>query len=445
MKAVARLVWTYFMGTPVLLAFTFAGLILIAVDCYILLTQPHSGDLLWIAVLGVIAFFIGSSLMPVTFGRLSRSHSIGVLPGGRVKLLASAFITIVIVAIPFGITGPAASVSDMISLPELMRNPAAQAYVLQLAAIMFTSAVLTASWMYLAMWFLTSERNMAGLFKALLVIMVVIFAPAKDIQDLTVTITWNLQQIAALWIVFGAGFLLWPRYKAARARRSRERFTGLASVLTGRTAGREFDAMLGTSNPWLLVVSLALPLAIAARFVRETPTVWLYFLTIFSVVTGAYSGQAGERSRALWLRGGWSREALFSAVERSVWRHNGHVLGALMLVTIGIGTYAGFSMSLLLSGLPLTVLGTLLSTYLGLTITRGLRWLEITSGVAVMVLLMALSVLVAREHVDLVTVVALEAGLVVFAVVLRFVARRRWTRIDWMMCRPERVLVMRGA
>jgi hypothetical protein len=444
MKAVARLVWLYFTGTPVLRAFTIAGLILLAIDFYMLMTRPDSGEMLWIAVLGLIALFTGSSLMPVTFGRLARSHSIGVMPGGRVKLLASAFITVVLVAIPAGIAAPAGFVSDMISIPELMKNPVAQAYLLKLAAIVFTSAVLFASWMYLAMWFLTSQRNMAGLFKALIVIVVVIFAPAKDIKELTVTIAWNLQQIAVVWIVFGAGFLLWPRFKAARARRKSGRFAGLASMLSGRTAGRAFDAMLGTSNPWLLVASLALPLAIAARLVRETPAVWLFFLTILSVVTGAYSGQAGERSRALWLRGDWSRAALFSAVERSVWRHNGHVLGALALATVVIGAYAGFSISLLLSGLSLLVLGTLLSTYLGLTITRGLRWLEIISGVGVMVLLMGLSAVVWRERTDLVNVVVLEAGLGVIAVVLRFVARHRWTEIDWMQCRPDRTLTIRG-
>ena len=110
MKAVARLVWTYFTGTPVLRAFTFGGLVLIAVDLYVLVTQPQSGEMLWLAVLGLIAFFFGSSLMPVMFGRLARSHSIGVLPGGRVKLLVSAFVTIVLVALPVGVMAPAAFV-----------------------------------------------------------------------------------------------------------------------------------------------------------------------------------------------------------------------------------------------------------------------------------------------------------------------------------------------
>ena len=308
------------------------------------------------------------------------------------------------------------------------------------------------------MWFLTSQRNMAGLFKGLLVITLVIFAPARDIRDLTVTLSWNLQQIAVIWIVFGAGFLLWPRFKAARARRNRERFAGFDRALAGKTTGREFDVMLGTSNPWLLIAALVLPLIIATHFVREFPAVWLFFLTIFSVVTGALLGSGAERSRALWLRGDWSRAALFAAVERSIWRHNCHVLGALMLFTLGTGvctflatllkTGVGcthISATLLMTGVPLLVLGTLLSTYLGLMVTRGLRWLEIVSGAGVMLLLMVLAVLIAGERVDLVTVLAVEIGLAVLAIVLRFVARRRWTQIDWMMCRPARAMAARGA
>ncbi len=445
MKAVARLVWAYFTGTPVLRAFTIGGSILLAIDFYILATQPQSGKKLWLAILGLIFFFIGSSLMPVMFGRLARSHSVGVLPGGRFKLLLSVFITILLVALPAGVLSPASFVSSNTSLPVLLEDPRMWDYVLQLAAITFTWAVLFAGWMYLAMWFLTSERNLAGLFKGLLVITVVMFAPAREIRDLSVTLSWNLQQIAVIWGVFGAGFLLWPRFKAMRARRKREPFPGIARAFAGQISGREFDVLLGTSNPWLLVLALVLPLLLATHFVREFPALWLYFLTIFSVVTGAFSGQAAERSRALWLRGDWSRTTLFASVERSIWRHNRVVLGVLTVLTVAIGEYARFTPTMLLAGLPLLMLGTVLSTYLGLMITRGLRWLEIVSAIGVMLLLMASAVLIARESVDLGSVIALELGLLALAAALRSVARRRWTQIDWMKCRPDRAMAVRGA
>ena len=445
MKAVARLVCTFFTGTPALLAFTLGGLILFAIDVYILLTRPHAGDMLWIAIVGVIAFFIGSSLMPVTFGRLARGHAIGLYPHGRVKLLASAFITTLAVALPAGVAAPAAFVSDMSTLPEIMDDPRARMYVLQLSLITFTSGVIVAGWLYLAMWFWASERNMAGICKGLLVVMLMVFAPAKEISNLSVSLTENLMQIAAVWAVFGTGFLLWPRFKVSRARHKGERFAGLTRALSSRTAGREFDLLLGTSNPWLLIMALALPLIFATRYAREAPQVWLYFLTIYSTVAGAYSGQAAERSRALWLRGDWSRDALFAAVERSYWRHNAHILGALLVLALGIGLNAGFSTTLLLSGLPLLVLGTALSTYLGLAVTRGLRWLDMVAGSGVMVSLMLMAAFVASKHPDLPVVFALEAGLVLLVWGLRLVARRRWTQIDWMLCRPDRAPAARGA
>ncbi len=165
-------------------------------------------------------------------------------------------------------------------------------------------------------------------------------------------------------------------------------------------------------------------------------------------MAGAIAGQAAERSRPLWLRTRWARDELFSHVERSFWRHNSFVLGALIALMIGIGSYAELPVSLLAAGLPLLALGTILSTYLGLMITRGLRWLDAVLAMAVMVSLMLIAVLAARADAvshDLRTVVALEVGLVALALVFRGVAKRRWARIDWTLCRPERALSARGA
>ena len=113
--------------------------------------------------------------------------------------------------------------------------------------------------------------------------------------------------------------------------------------------------MLGTPNPSLLIAAQVGPIGIASRIGYDTPSVWLYYLTIFSTVAGAIAGQAAERTRALWLRGDWSREVLFTQVERSFWRHNSYVLGSLLLLMVGIGSYAGFSVTLLAAGLTSVV------------------------------------------------------------------------------------------
>ena len=154
---------------------------------------------------------------------------------------------------------------------------------------------------------------------------------------------------------------------------------------------------------------------------------------------------AAGRSRALWLKGGWSRRELFAQVELSFWRYNSYVLGSLMLFMVGIGSHAGLSTAMQVAGLPLLALGTVLSTYLGFMITRGLRVSDAVLGVAVMLTLMAISVLVARDSVDLFVILGLEAALAVLAITLRETARRRWLNIDWILCRPERTLSARGA
>ncbi|HEU4779156.1 MAG TPA: hypothetical protein VFS58_04660, partial [Steroidobacteraceae bacterium] len=349
------------------------------------------------------------------------------------------------VAIPAALVIPATVVSDMSSLPEILKNPAALTFVLQIAAISFTAALLWAGWLYVAMWFMTHERNLIGTFKALLVIVVLLFAPARDLRDLTMTISWNLVQIAVVWIVFGAGFLLWPRYRSASARRNSRR-SAWALPGSGRSlAGREFDVMLGTSNPWQMIAAQVLPILIATRFVQDLSSMWLFFLTIFSIVAGAIAGEAAGRSRALWLRGNWSREALFSQVERSFWRHNAYVVGSLLLVLVGVGSYAGLPVSFMVAGVPLLILGAVLSLYLGLMVTRGLRWIEGLMGAAVMLTLMTVAVLILQGQAAHATVFAIEAGLAVLAIFLRSTARRRWTQIDWMECRPDRALVVRGA
>ena len=444
MKPVLRLVRAFFMATLPMRVLTFSGLVLMMVSGYLLVTHPKPGEKFWIAMLGVMAFFLGSSLMPSMVGRLARSHAIGVLPGGRFKLLASAFLTTVIVAIPVGVLSPAGFMAGL-GLQEIIKAPGALEYLVQLALISFTSAMLFAGWLYLAIWFMSNEPNLVGGIKALLVVAVLMFAPARELRDLTMTASWNLLQIAVVWILFGAVFLLWPRYKARRARgaTSRRGFTLLG--FRRSTAGREIDLMLGTSNPWLLIGSQALPILIATQVVHDLLAIWLFYLVIFSTVAGAIAGEAAARSRALWLRGNWSRETLFAQVERSFWRHNAYVLGSLVLVLLCVGIFGGLPAKVLVVGVPLLMLGTILSTYLGLMVTRGVRWIEGFTGAGVMLTLMAVAIFIIERQHDLVAILMIEGGLAVLAFLLRSMARRRWMQLDWMECRRARATMVRDS
>jgi hypothetical protein len=445
MRTVLRLVWSYFTGTPITRAFTFGGVALMLLAFIVLMTRSQSAGLLWMAVVGFLAFYLGSWLMPLMFGRLAQSHAVRVLPHGRAKLLISAFATVAIVALPPSIMTPLAYVAGVNGDPAiLVTDGRLRAYTVQLAQLMYTQIVLLAGWLYLAMWFITSQRNIGGLVKGLVVVLIMLYAPAREVQELSVSVAWNLQQIVVIWGVFGTGFLLWPRWKQLAARIPRSRF-GLLGRIRRQVTGREIDLVLGTANPWLLIAAQVVPILIASRIGEYSPAVWLFYLTIFSTVAGAIAGQAAERSRALWLRGNWSRTLLYSEVERSFWRHNGVVLGAIIALMVAIGSYAGLPVRLLAVGVPLLALGTILSTYLGLMLTRGLRWPEALLGVGVMLALMAIAVLAASREGGLATVLALEGALAVLALGLRSVALRRWTQIDWMLCRPDRALSLRSA
>jgi hypothetical protein len=384
-------------------------------------------------------------------GRMAQGHLMTLLPFGRLKLLVSAFFTVVIVSLP-----PALYVAFGYPPPEEGALPDPSRMVLigpradDVLAITYTGTFLAFGWLYLAIWFVTSQRSMAGYLKGLLVVLAILLVPRRDILSLRDEAVRNAWWIAIFWAVFGTAFLLWPRWKVFVARLPVPR--GVGAFFSRRGSGNEIDVVLGTSNPWLLAAAQTVPIAIAARTQLYSAAVWLFYLTIFSTVAGAIAGQAAERSRGLWLRGGWSRADLFRHVEHSFWRHNSVVLGVLIALMIGIGSYKALPPSLLAVGLPLLALGTLSSTYLGLMVTRGLRGFETLLAIAVMLTLMTVAMLAAQSSVlagapsgDLRLVIGLEVLLAILCVGLRFVARRRWSEIDWMICRPDRALSARHA
>lgn len=463
MNAVARLVLTYAFGTRVLRAFSVIGFIILIATAVLLALMAQSEWLLTLPFVGAVMLFLGSALMPLMFGRMAHSHLIRVLPWGRVKLLLSAFITVALVALPlplmsllgmhraidyyaingfYGGGAPHARLPSPEVLEGLWQRDLRNFYV-QLAG-----AFLTTGWLYLSLWFITSERSIAGYTKGLLVILLIMFYPMRQIAELSMTLQGSLAHIGVVWFVFGAGFLLWPRWKAFITARRLRAPGGVGTLMTRQVSGREIDLMLGTANPWLLIAWQVAPIVFASTIGFYSSEVWLFYLTIFSTVAGAIACQAAERSRVLWLRGNWSRGELFSHVERSFWRHNSFVMGALIALMVGIGSYAQLPVPLLAVGVPLLILSTTLSTYLGLMATRGLRFAEGALAVAVMLALMAVAVLAARaegDGEDILIVVGIEVVLAIAVVGLRAAARARWEKIDWMLCRPDRVMRSRTA
>jgi hypothetical protein len=456
-----RLVMTYALGTRVLRAFSIVGVAIIIVSFVLVPIVPPSNAMLFFVFLGATAFFLGSALMPVIFGQMARGRAVRILPLGRVKLLASVFITVTIVALPAPLLelvgsnvvrnaylqdmhgATAAHIAIGTAALERFRQGSVQNFWWSLTGAFFTTAGL-----YLTLWFITSQRSIAGYVKGLLVILFMMYVPSQQLRHLSTTMNGSLIQIGALCLLFGAGFLLWPRWQAMKLRWRLSPKAYIDSILRSSVAGREADLVLGTANPWLLIGAQVIPIAFATTIGFYSPAVWLFYLTIFSTVAGAIACQAAERSRVLWLRGDWSRAQLFVLVERSFWRHNSFVLGALIALMVGIGSYAALPVSLLAAGLPLLLISTVLSTYLGLMVTRSMRFTEGSLAVVVMLALMGVAILAARSEGssnDIAIVVALEAALAAAALALRSAAKSRWAAIDWMLCRPDRALRARAA
>jgi hypothetical protein len=146
---------------------------------------------------------------------------------------------------------------------------------------------------------------------------------------------------------------------------------------------------------------------------------------------------AATRARSLWLRAHWTRTELFTRVERAFWGHNCFVLGVLLVTLVAVGSWIELPTKMLAFGLVLLMLGTTLSTYLGLIVTASLGWTECVLAAATMVALMMTSTYTGSASAPPMTIAALCAGLAAAALVLRQLAVRRWARLDWMLCRAD--------
>ena len=436
MKAIGRLLLVYFAGSRVTKWLTVCGLLLLLTSLYVVLYTPQNHRMMALAVPGMIVFFCGTSLMPLTFGRLAQSHAACVLPGARVKLLASAILTVLLVALPAGLISPFAFVAGMSAdVGDLLEHPGLRSYTLVLALITYTSACIAAFWLYVLMWMVGNERSLNGAAKALLILLVLEFMPSQNSEDPGAMLRANLLQIPVILLVFSTAFLLWPRIRHRLPGGFRRGASG--PVPSREFAGREIDLVLGNSQPWPLIGALMIPLVILARSENVHTSAWLFYLTIASTLSGAITGQSPERSRSLWLRGDWSRPALFDAVEKSAWRHNGLVLAVLFVALLLVGIYAKIPLAVMAVAGPLLILGAVSSTYLGLTLTRGVRWPEAALGVVVMVTLMVIALLMSDPQAHGPLVVGLLIALSLLATALRRLARKRWTRMDWSECRRE--------
>jgi hypothetical protein len=105
----------------------------------------------------------------------------------------------------------------------------------------------------------------------------------------------------------------------------------------------------------------------------------------------------------------------------------------LLAAFFGLVLYQGIATDILWFGLALLTLGCIVSTYLGLLVTRGLGWLESALCIATMTALTLASLTVMRG--EFVAATQWMLGLAGLAVAYRLMARARWRELDWMLAR----------
>ncbi len=438
MKAIVRLMYTSFTGTTLLRVITTAGLVAgiggAALNLYLPPLTGGSGRpsrfslaletfIFLLPIAGLLCFVFGASLLPALFARLASSHYPYVLPHGRTKLLASALATVALTAL----------FSAGIVMMYYYKTPLALDLIFQRAiAVSFV----TASFLYVVLW-LTGKSGTIGLLVGSFVMVATLVLPLRFIAMPSTSLTIPWTACALLWTTFAAGFLLAPRLKAplGRLRQTLARLTG--STYRG---GGEIDFLIGTARPWTLAAGQIVPIAIATYVMSVAswaPLAWVFFLTIISVTTGAVASLAATRGRALWLRARWTRADLFRHVEDSFWRYNCYTLGVLLLLLVAIGDSLALPTRMLAFGMGLLALGTTLSTYIGLIVTARIGWRDTVLAVVVILALMRTAYLASWPATPTATIVAYEIGLAALALIVRELARHRWSRLDWMLCRPD--------
>jgi hypothetical protein len=437
MKAVARLILMFVAGTPLQLGLLMLGLVFVSLGLTGYLFYPtwslgtgmsrlplwYQSSVLVAPWLGLILLFFASARLPTIVERLALGRTILLLPGGRVRLLLAAVVTASLIAL---LTATAGTLSFFYYPNELKPE--------RVFSRTWIATFSNVSLMYAALWIVGKTRGIWLLLGSLLVILGILL-PLGLIgrpSGLPALVWAGI----AVWVTFAALLLFGSRLRHAFGRAafrfalSTKRFLPTASY----SSGAELDLLLGTSRPWVVAIGQAVPVG-AAVWLIDLQSVWLLYLTLFSAISGAITSTAAARSRALWLRFGWTRTEMFARVEAAYWRYNAYALGVLLLLFIAMGTYRDVATPVLGLGLASLALSNVVSSYLGLLMTRGLGWRETALGVLTMGLIMLTAVAVGKASDNLLYAIELAVALAGLVVVYRLIAKRRWIGLDWMVCR----------
>jgi hypothetical protein len=446
MKAIARLTLLFFTATPFMRGLVTVGLVLAGTGMlgYLHYSPWTLGtgmrrEALWFQLtlslapwLGLILLLFASSLLVLIVERMALGRLILVLPYGRIRLLTSVLLAAGTLAALMAATAAIA----FLGYPPAIKPPHVFSRTL---LVSFADLSL----LYAALWLVSKTRGAWLLVGGSLLIVFGIASPLALIANQRgLPLFVGIGLLA--WLAFATLLLFGARLRHALGTTWASLATRLRSALppSSYATGGELPLLLGTDRPWIVALGQSLPV-FAIAWLAPAQRVWLIYVMSFGAISSAVTSIAAARSRVLWLRYAWTRDELFQRVERAYWRHNAYAVGVLLVLFSGIGSFFDLPTPTLAHGLVLIVLGGVVSSYLGLIMTKGLGSLETVLGIATMGLLIYTANEITEPSMDLPRTIALEAIVAALAVVYRIMARGRWQVLDWRLCRSP--VLARGA
>ena len=437
MRAVGRLIWTYFTATPLMKGLSGIGIVLFTAGLYWYshLTQSQMMQVMRGAgsfveflpmsmpFFGMICMLGSTIMLPSIAERIALGRSVWVLPGGRVSLLVSVVVTAAILAVIVAFEAN-----------TLFFGFGSVWYRSEVFYRTLLMAFIDLGFIFTAIWLVGKTSGIWRLM-GVLVVIISITLPLRYIGRIPPLSPFEGLGVLG-WVVFGVVLLAGGRIRHAHGG-IKVWFTRALKKLAPTSdyvGGNELDLLLGTAAPWIVALGQTVPIAVMAVLIPES-RVWPAVMIIFSAMAGAITSQAASRCHRLWLRFDWDRATLVRRIEGAFWRYNSKSLGVLLVLYVALGLYAEYPTVLIFHGLFLLTIGCAACTYLGLMITRGLGWFESCLCILTLIVLDVAAIVTMRDSYDI--VLQLEAVLVVLTIAFRYMALSRWVELDWMRCRPE--------
>jgi hypothetical protein len=400
-----------------------------------------------LALIGAAALFLGSTLMPVMMYRINRSHASCALPFGRAKLLASALLTTVLVTTPLPIIMAQTMRATFpqygaLSLLEFMQS--------LLFAQIYAAIFLVCSWLYFILYLLgdydRAESKSRGVVWVILIVAVIPMLPKSLFRVDPIQPNHSLLAIVvASWTVFSLYIVYRPTLRDLE-NRLRLRFANLikqhpaqANTSLSTANRREVEIALGMGRRWIGFVIVLAFIAIGVLNLDGNAGARLYTIALFTMLVGAMAGAVPWKSRALWLRQPWTRDVMFTHIERAVFRRFVMSITALLCWTATAGIYGELTVARIIAGVSLIALIATTCIYLGLLQTRGARWSDICVGGAIVVPALAMAAYAWRPDAEIIYVVIFDTAYLAIALAVRHWVQQRWRNIDWLMCRSQRI------